>query len=184
MDNEIKKQHLDILFGAVQIACICIPAIFLGQVLLLFADSYISIAIILYGQPIISALCLLIISFSGNIFTSFMKCVISLPLSVMLWLITIKTKFFLRAVNWVIPDYGDVSAGGGFGLVVSFLFTMLACAVAMLISMGMSAIPAEDKCSKPLAAWSKRVCLVLCGVTLGAFILLTLFMPQYHGELG
>ena len=184
MEDNAKETNIDLLLGAVQMSCMFIPALFLGQVLLLFSNSEITVMIVLYGQPVVSALCLFIAAFSSNIISSFMKCVISLPFNLLLWVIAVKTNFFQRAVNWVSPDYGELSAGNMFGFGISFMFTAFASAIAILVSIAMSALPVQDKCSKPLTVWSKRVCLVLCCIVLISYILLALFMPQYHVELG
>ena len=184
MEDKAKETNIDFLLGAVQMSCMFIPALFLGQLLLLFSNSYIIVTIVLYGQPVLSALCFFIAAFSSNIISSFLKCVISLPFNLLLWVIAVKTDFFLRAVNWVSPDYGNLSAGNTFGFGISFLFTALAGAVAILISIMMSALPIKDKCSKPLTVWSKRVCLVLCCIVLISYILLALFMPKYVAPLG
>lgn len=42
------------------------------------------------------------------------KWLISIPVSLLIWWFFIRSEYSLRALNWVIPEYGRRSAGGNF----------------------------------------------------------------------
>lgn len=107
-----KKEFLHILLCSVLLAVFSVPTLFLGQIISYKFDIlqfvYCGLMAILYALMIKS----------DKLVKVFLKWIISLPVSYLLFLYFWKTNYAVRALNWIFEGYGKMSAGGGF----AFLF--------------------------------------------------------------
>ena len=62
------------------------------------------------------------------------KWLISIPCAIGIWWLFIKSEYALRALNWVIPDYGRQSAGGRLAGAFELLTLSLLCLIGLIVS--------------------------------------------------
>ncbi|MCI5583902.1 MAG: hypothetical protein MR357_09320, partial [Anaeroplasma sp.] len=96
--------------------------------------------------------CLLL---SGSMKACLRKWLLSLPCTVLLYLLLAITDFPVRLTNLLYPGYGRLSAGGGFAMMVSFVVLTAAQGLALLLALALSG--GAVKPSKPLVLLQGRL---------------------------
>ena len=112
---------------------------------------------------------------SGSTKTSFKKWLLSLPCTVLFWLVLAVTDFPVRLTNTLYPGYGRLSAGSSFALMVSFFVLTAAQGTALLLALAIST--AAVKPVKPLALLQGTIIPLLCLAVLLLIGYLELTMP-------
>ena len=112
-----------------------------------------------------------------------MKWGLSLPISFVMWRYFISNDFYMRSLNWAIPNYGDSTVGGdiaGFIAVSSLLFIEMPF---VGIAIGISHKVKNQKLEKALNVM-KIIASVVCIVITLTVIHLNTIMPQYEPVYG
>lgn len=122
------KQMLKILLCSTLISVFYVSTIFLSDMIsimsLMFAILYSAIIAFMY----------LIMLVSDKRKKILIKWIFSLPISFLCFQYFWKTHYAIRALNWIIPDYGRQSAGGSFaGSVLIIIFSVF-CLIAIIAS--------------------------------------------------
>ena len=127
--SEIKSRDIktDILLS-VSIAVLFVSTIFLSNLISIKLSPleyvYIIFVALLYGMGMVSR----------DIKHWILKWVISIPFSYLVIQFFWKTDFSLRALNWVLKDYGKESAGGRFAGFIFLCFQFICCFISGIAS--------------------------------------------------
>lgn len=171
----------NITIGAIQLAILYTPAFFLTDLLLLkLEDGRIAIYII----PIFLGVCSFIVIFSSSKKEAVFKWLFSIPITIILWLWIVNMDFSIRALNWVIPFYGEPSGGGnaaGFFLLVTFSIVIFIC---ILIGIFSSNIINSSKLKIVIFILQKVLCSIISIGIIVAIFVLNDIMPQYAPTYG
>lgn len=125
----------------------------------------------------VSAVLCFCVLLSGSTKTSFKKWLLSLPCTVLLWLVLAVTDFPVRLTNLLYPGYGRLSAGSGFAMIVAFFALTAAQGIALLLALALSG--AAGKPSRPLVLLQSRLIPLLCLAILLLIGYLELSMPTW-----
>lgn len=120
----------DILLGAVQLALLLIPAFFLNDLLSVKMNAVLVNLVVI---PLLTGLCACAAIISHSVKTALLKWLFSIPLGFCFWRFLIAVEFHARGLNWILPGYGESSAGGnfaGFMLLCSTVCIHLICVIA------------------------------------------------------
>ena len=90
----------------------------------IFAIVYLIIVAAFYAGMLISE--------TGKII--FVKWMLSLPISFVCFQYFWKTHYSIRALNWMLPDYGNQSAGGNFAGSVMLIIQLVLCLFAVFVA--------------------------------------------------
>lgn len=170
-----------IIWGSFVTASMFIPVHYLSNILswkLNDADG-----IILFVIPFICGLFSATSIFSEKIRYALLKWGLSLPISFVMWRYFISNDFYMRSLNWVIPNYGDSTVGGdiaGFFAVSSLLFVEMPF---VGIAIGISHKVKNPKLEKAMKIM-KIIASVVCIVITLTVIHLNTIMPQYEPVYG
>ena len=117
---------------------------------------------------------------SDTVLQVIVKWLLSLPVTALFWIWMQNEQLILRAVNWVHPGYGALSAGAGFAAGGQLFILAAAHITGLLVG-----IAVTRRTNDP-GMWKffRRIAYLACIVILIAFMALCLFLPAYHGEVG
>ena len=176
-----KDTLLSSLTGALQIAILFLPVHFLNEIVLLKLD-YVIIPMVII--PVIFAFFTGLSLYSRTIKQAFAKIILSVPFTVLFWYLQIKIKFSIRALNWIIPNYGKSSAGGNFANFIILCSLALFEFVALLIFMTFSIAELPEKIHAVLINLQKYLVLPLCILVIAVIVVLNNIMPMYNPIYG
>ena len=163
---------MNILLSAVLLAVSYVSAIFLGDLI----GAYALPLLLVYSICTAAIYGLLLLSRDAK--TAVLKWVCSLPFAFLCLEFFWQTNFYLRALNWVSPDYGKPSAGAGFAGFVQLVRLSFLCLIAGIA--GICFRP--DKMDK-IARW-QRILGGIWGIgTVIAAIWLERVFPPYSAVL-
>lgn len=166
----MKNNNLLLTFaGAFQIAVLFLPIHFLSVIVLLKID-YIMIPFAVI--PIISAFFTGLSVYSKSLKQAFSKIILSIPITVLFWYLQIKIKFSVRALNWIIPNYGESSAGGNFANFLILCSLAFCGFIAIVISAILSVGNLSEKKQTLLFNLQKYLVLPVCIAVIAVIIVL------------
>lgn len=177
----MKNNTLSTFAGAFQIAVLLLPVHFLSAIVLLKTD-YIIIPLIVI--PVISAFLTGLSVYSKSLKQSFAKIILSIPFTVLFWYLQIKIKFSIRALNWIIPNYGNSSAGGNFSNFIILCSLAFCGFIALIIFTVLSAVNFSEKKQTVLLNLQKYTALPVCIAVIAVIIVLNNIMPIYNPLYG
>lgn len=177
----MKNNTLSTFAGAFQIAVLLLPVHFLSAIVLLKTD-YIIIPLIVI--PVISAFLTGLSVYSKSLKQSFAKIILSIPFTVLFWYLQIKIKFSIRALNWIIPNYGNSSAGGNFANFIILCSLAFCGFIALIIFTVLSAVNFSEKKQTVLLNLQKYIALPVCIAVIAVIIVLNNIMPIYNPLYG
>lgn len=177
----MKNNTLSTFAGAFQIAVLLLPVHFLSAIVLLKTD-YIIIPLIVI--PVISAFLTGLSVYSKSLKQSFAKIILSIPFTVLFWYLQIKIKFSIRALNWIIPNYGNSSAGGNFANFIILCSLAFCGFIALIIFTVLSAVNFSEKKQTVLLNLQKYTALPVCIAVIAVIIVLNNIMPIYNPLYG
>lgn len=117
---------------------------------------------------------------SDTVLQVLVKCLLSLPVTLLFWMWMQSEQIILRAVNWTNPGYGTLSAGAGFAAGGQFFILAAAHITGLLVGIAVT----RGTNSPDMWKLLRRIAYLVCIVILLAFMALCLFLPAYHGEVG
>lgn len=106
---------------------------FFWAMVLTFIHSDVSFAIAVLLLISADVVVGLLLSSESHLY-AFFKWVISLPIGIVTFFVYRKTDFLYYWLNRIIPDYGNLSAGGGFALLCFGIFYLMSFSIAIIIS--------------------------------------------------
>ncbi len=111
---------------------------------------------------------------------SVLKWVFSLPVTFLIWFCSIRTHFYIRSLNWMIPGYGEQSAGGGFASSFLILLQAVFCFVTFFTAIVCSNTVNNEKKRKFIKAIQNVICPVICVVIVLLVVFLEKSFPSYN----
>lgn len=170
----------EIIWGAFVTATMFMPVHYLSNILSWKFNVEI---IILFVIPLLCGVFMAAALFSEKVRYALMKWGLSLPISFVMWRYFISNDFYMRSLNWAIPNYGDSTVGGdiaGFIAVSSLLFIEMPF---VGIAIGISHKVKNQKLEKALNVM-EIIASVVCIVITLTVIHLNTIMPQYEPVYG
>ncbi len=177
----MKNNTLSTLAGAFQIAILFLPVHFLNEIVLLKTD-YVMISMIII--PLTVALFTGLSVYSQTLKQAFVKIILSIPFTVLFWYVQIKIKFSIRALNWIIPGYGESSAGGNFANFITLCSLAFCEFIALVIFTILSTVNLSEKRQTVLLNLQKYITLPLCILVIAVIVVLNNIMPMYNPLYG
>lgn len=177
--NQININKINVITGALQLSVLFMPAFFINDLLSYKDETGIFTLFII---PVFLGICSCIAVLSGLKREAVLKCLISLPFSVIMWLYLINIEFGIRSLNWVYPDYGESSAGGNFAGFIRLCIHIIAESIGIAVGFFISNKKLKD--NKALFIIQKIICSVICVGIIIAVLLLNVIMPQYNPVYG
>lgn len=177
----MKNNTLSTVAGAFQIAILFLPVHFLNEIVLLKTD-YVMIPMIII--PLTVALFTGLSVYSQTLKQAFVKIILSIPFTVLFWYVQIKIKFSIRAINWIIPGYGEPSAGGNFANFIILCSLAFCGFIALVIFTILSAVNISKKKQTALLNLQKYITLPLCILVIAVIVVLNNIMPMYNPLYG
>lgn len=176
-----EKSLLTSLIGAFQISVLFLPVHFLNAILLIKLDNVIVPMVVI---PAISAFITGLSVYSTILKQAFAKIILSVPFTILFWYLQIKIKFSIRALNWIIPNYGESSAGGNFANFVILCSLALFEFLALIISAALSNTEFSEKTRSILFNLQKYLVFPLCALVIAVIVVLNNIIPMYNPIYG
>ncbi|MBQ8515931.1 MAG: hypothetical protein IJ496_11095 [Ruminococcus sp.] len=176
MRSDMRSTAGRVILGAVEMAVLFVPAVFLN-VLLSWCMDDLMWSMLLF--PMMGGVLTGFAVFSETLKQALFKVLLFIPVTLIFWFYLVKMEFYIRALNWVFEDYGEPSAGGNFATFILLMATVFFnfIGVAVGISMAYFGDPGKNKTAFPTL---RRIIIpVLCGLILAAVLILSIGMPQY-----
>lgn len=102
---------LNICLSSVQIVILFMPMVYLNYIFFMKFDFTI---IPIFIVPIICSGLSCFAVVSKSIIQAVVKCLLSIPITILLYPFFIEINFLTRALNWISPAYGEQGADGSF----------------------------------------------------------------------
>ncbi len=123
------KEILNTVMLACSASVFYVSAVFLSEIISL---RYGYLALIYMA---VTGLLCLYAMISKDKKTVLFKWLISIPVGLFIWWLFVRCEYSLRALNWVIPEYGRRSAGGNLAGTFNLLKLSLLCLTGIVISL-------------------------------------------------
>jgi hypothetical protein len=122
----MKLKIINTIICSATMASVMVSAIFLSEIIsisnYLFVFPYLVLVAVIYAIMLLS-------ESKKNIL---LKWLLSLPLSYLCINYFWKTNYSIRALNWIIPDYGKSSVGGDFSNFLLLIFLLFLCLLGII----------------------------------------------------
>lgn len=164
-----------VAFGAFQIAALFIPAHLLINILSMKANGAEFLAIMICGFLSFFTI------FGESVKSAALKWLLSLPITFILIVFFRGSNFYLRALNWAIPDYGEASMGGLWASGFLLICHAAASFFSLLLGLGMSSLRKDIKSEKIIKfiTISEKICAVVSIAIVLTVMVFDISMPPY-----
>lgn len=179
---ERKGRLFDVMCAA-ETAVLFLPAHFLQSVMCLAADETVLIIPLYLLPAICGALCFFACA-ADRVTTALLRIALSFPFTVLFWQIQIRGDLHRRALNWVIPGYGESSAGGNFAGFIELLLMTCALICGFIAAIVVSASKPSEKLARATETIQTRVLPAVYAAVTAAVMLINSMMPAYVPEIG
>lgn len=165
----------NVVFGAFQITALFYLAHLLINILSLKTDGGEFLAIM-----ICSVLSFIAI-FSESVKCAALKWLLSLPITFILIVFFRASNFYVRAINWAIPDYGEPSMGGLWASGFLLICHAAASFFSLILGLGMSSLRKYIKSEKIIKfiTISEKICAVISVAIVFTVMMFDISMPSY-----
>lgn len=123
------KEILNTVALACSASVFYVPAIFLSEIISIKSTFLVLVYIVATGLAYLFAM---IGKDKKNVL---IKWLISVPVSLLIWWCFIRSEYSIRALNWVIPEYGRRSAGGNLAGTFNLLILSALCLCGIAVSL-------------------------------------------------
>ncbi len=172
-----KTNYKKIILGAFQIAVLFYPALTINDLLsIAISSSY-----ALYPILIICSIFAGIAIYSDTKKEALLKWMFSIPINIFFMFFIWGNQFQLRALNWN-DDYGDISAGGGFAMMLLIFGALITNSFAMLIGTLFSHEIKCDSLKHKIYITQKYILTIFCVILTLAIFFIDNIMPQYRPD--
>ena len=128
MKKEKRLKAVNIIICSMAMSAVIVSAVFLSEIISIASNllllPYLLLVVVLYVAMLLSE--------SNK--SVLVKWVVSLPLSYLCFNYFWKTHYSVRALNWVINDYGKQSAGGNFAGFATLVFLLILCLAGIIFA--------------------------------------------------